>query len=185
MFSASRSIRWLAITTGMLLLYVAYRHFVRNTKIFPPGFVVSDCTQVKPGIRRITTRPGLEFDVPLNNFAIYEGAPDAPPPLAAFELRLKDSSSSMSVEEGGTRFPEKPMPVDLEPTRVERREIREDVGHRIGEDSWGYLDRGQRWRRVLFRGGIVASYAPVNEQDAELFDQVIDSACRGSGPSLN
>ena len=73
-----------------------------------------------------------------------------------------------------------------DPTRVfsdhvEQRGIFDDKGRLIGEDHWGYLKRGERWRKVRISGW-VAKYGFVNEKEAELFDRVISSACLLSAP---
>jgi hypothetical protein len=71
---------------------------------------------------------------------------------------------------------------------VEHREILNDEGSSVGEDSWGYWDDGKFWRLVRLRGSIVARYGSinpgdvarygsVNQEDSKLFNQVINSVC--------
>ena len=76
---------------------------------------------------------------------------------------------------------------------LEKRQIRDDKGQIIGEDTWGYWT-GEHWRRVHLRGritahygsrnkGELAAYGSVHEKDAALFDWIISSACRAPDPS--
>ena len=71
----------------------------------------------------------------------------------------------------------------LDPARiisdhVEKRSMLDYAGRPIGENYWGYLSTGERWRQArFFKGGVVAKYGLVNEKEAELFDRVISSVC--------
>lgn len=70
----------------------------------------------------------------------------------------------------------------------------DEDGKPIGEESWGYGEQGERWRRVHLLGGVnvnygsknendVRSYGSVHERGAVLFDKIINSACLLSSPS--
>ena len=190
-------------------MIVVYRQLYVNKKpVAPVVPVVSSCKGLKPGMRRISEQYGFQFNVPKNdqhgfqfdvsekNFTIHEGTKDAPPGLHGFSLSLKTNGTAYMVLEqaepttmGGVPVP--PALIDSGP--VVKRMIFDDQGNTVGEDSWGYLDSGERWRRVRFRGRVVArygsvlekdvpNYGSVHENDAERFDQVISSVCVLSGP---
>ena len=72
--------------------------------------------------------------------------------------------------------------MDADPNLVfsehsEKRRVLDDGGRLIGEDYWGYLERGKIWRRVHLDGFAYANYTGANEKDAERFDRVINSVC--------
>jgi hypothetical protein len=176
---------WFLATTGILLLCVAYLQFLISKKpLAPMVAVVSGCKKLEPGMRRIGDQYGFQFDVPLSNFTISEGTSDTIPVMHGFRLRPKNSTSALQVSFG--QRPMESMAVD--PARilsdhVEKRSIFDSKGHPIGEDYWGYLNSGERWRQVrLFKGGDVAKYGFVKQEEAELFDRVISSACLLSAP---
>jgi len=64
-----------------------------------------------------------------------------------------------------------------------KRIIVGDQGHSVGEDDWGYLEPERRWRRARFQGWVQAEYGFVNANDADLFDEIIKSACLLPPPS--
>lgn len=189
---------------GFLLLFVAYTRFHVSKKPVAPALpVVSSCKELKPGMRRISEQYafqfnapkkdqyGFQFDVPEKDFTIHEGTQDAPPGLHGFSLNLKKNSASfMAIEQAEpATMGSVPVPLALiDSGPVGKRMIFDEEGNTVGEDSWGYLDGGERWRRVRLRGRIVVRYGSVNEKDAarygsvhkndaESFDQVISSAC--------
>jgi len=147
-------------------------------------------------MRRIGNQYGFQFDVPVKYFTTHEGASDAPPLVHGFSFGLENGRSYLNISWGSLSMTESLRPVppgltDFAPG--EKRKIFDDKGNLIGEDSWGYLDNGERWRRVRLIGWVVASYGSVNEKDvasygsvhekdAELFDRVISSACLLSAP---
>jgi hypothetical protein len=60
---------------------------------------------------------------------------------------------------------------------AEGRNIRDPKGRNWGTDRWGYLRNGERWRYIQFSAGDAAGYEPTTGKQADLLDQVIDSAC--------
>ena len=180
-FLALRRLRlWLIVAVGTLLVAVVYFGlFTIRKPLAPTVPIVSSCKNLAPGMRRIGDRHGFQFDVPSKEFNIHEGATDAPPLMQGFGLIPKNGTSELEIS-----FPHRPMEsMALDPARTfsshfERRRILDDQGHPLGEDYWGYLESGERWRQVrLFKGGIVAKYGFVDKKQAELFDRVISSAC--------
>jgi hypothetical protein len=135
-------------------------------------------------------RVGFQFDVPIGDFTIHEGCADAPPNICGFGIRPKNSTASLSIVWGKMSDIKPPNPIldSLDKDKTETRKVRDDNGKLIGEESWGYREQGERWRRVHLLGGInvrygskndedVRSYGSVQERDAALFDQIINSAC--------
>ncbi len=170
---------WLIVTMGILLLCAAYFHFVIGKKALAPIVpVVSSCNSLGPGMRRIGDQYGFQFDVPIKDFAISEGTSDAIPVVHGFDLKLKNGVSVLGISFGSRATESIPVdPASVFSNHVEKRSIFDDKGEPIGEDDWGYLDSGERWRRIQLRGRGVAKYNFVNEKEAELFDRVISSVC--------
>lgn len=172
---------WLNVTAAVILLSLVsiYVFMHVSKKPITPGVpVVSVCKELVPGMRRIGDRNGLQFDVPVRNFTVHEGWSDAAPFTHGFDLRPQNSESLLDISLGGRRLENAEAdPRQVFSTHVEKRTIFNDKGRAIGKDDWGYLKSGERWRKVQFGGGDGAGYGFVNEKDAELFDQIINSAC--------
>ena len=188
--------KWFIVATAILLLCVTYLQFHGSKKpLAPKTPVVSSCKELKPGMKRIGGRLGFQFDVPVfkfdvpvKDFTIREGSGDETD-VSGFPLTRGNSRSYFSW--GSERL--KPGSAPIDPALVfsgpvEKRKIFDDNGKQIGEDSWGYLDNGEYWRRVRLVGWVVAGYGSINEkdvassgsvheEDAELFDRVISSVC--------
>jgi hypothetical protein len=168
------------IVFSLLLLGIVSIELVRNKPIGPVVPVVSVCKPLKPGMKRIGNQYGIQFDVATKDLSIHEGVEDAPPSAHGFYLGINGSKSGLNISFGplvfGMATVSDPDSTFLE--RIEKRNIMDETGHPIGEDYWGYLKTGERWRRVwLFKGGILAKYGFVDKNDAETFDRVIESAC--------
>ncbi len=167
----------LVTTLGVVLIFGAYLSFTSKRPLAPAVPQLSGCNALGPGMRRIGDR-GFQFDVPTSELTISEGTSDAAPLVHGFGLRPKERKSILSIEFGPQSL--KSMMVDpafIFSKHVEKRRIVDDKGKSLGEDEWGYLDSGERWRRVRFPGGGTAKYGFVNENEAALFDQVINSVC--------
>ena len=175
------------VTLSLLVLCLAYFHFQvpgekkSLTVASPPIPVVSVCRELAPGMKRIGASPGdrymLQFDIPVNEVRVREGVTDAPPIVYGFDISLRVGESLLVISYG----PQSNYPtVDRErasSTRTVKRIVVDDQGRSVGEDDWGYLDPERRWRRARFQGWVQAEYGLVNEKDAVLFDQIINSAC--------
>jgi hypothetical protein len=143
----------------------------------PPVPVVSVCEELAPGMRRVGNRYGVQFAVPIKDFTAVEGTGDAIPIAHGFDLGPKSGKSLMSISLAAPLDNMAVDPIRVFSARVEKRVIFDDQRHTIGEDNWGYLSSGERWRKLHFRGRIAVGYGLVNESDAQLFDRVINSAC--------
>jgi hypothetical protein len=172
---------WLVVSLAILSFCAAFiLLFIRFSKnpLAPTLPVVAACKEPAPGMRRIGERSGLQFDVPEKELTFHQGTSDAGPLTHGFDVRPKNSKSLLEISYGPG--PSKNMTIDPARTfsaHVEKRIVFNDKGRPIGEDEWGYLASGERWRRVTFGGGDVAAYDLAGEKVAELFDRVINSAC--------
>jgi len=142
----------------------------------PPVPVVHECQDLALGMKRIGNRYGIQFDVPTENFNVREGWGDMPPThgfdvsqkggRAFLEISLERLTDNMAID-----------PIRVFSVSVEKRPILDDKGQTIGQDDWGHLDSGERWRKLEFRGRVGVKYGLVNESEARTFDGIINSAC--------
>src|SRR5215469_657624 len=182
---------WLIVSVAggvFLVLSLGYLHLSGRTSEKPPTVatplspIVSVCKEVVPGMNRIGARPGdrymLQFDVPVKSVSVHEGEEDAPPFAYGFGIRPQAGGESfLEISYGPQR---NWWDVDRKRAaseRVAKRIIVDDQGRSVGEDDWGYLEPERRWRRARFQGWVQAEYGFVNAKDADLFDEIIKSAC--------
>lgn len=131
-------------------------------------------------------RYGFQFDVSATDFRITEGTQDTPPFAHSVQLTPKGSTSALDIRFGPKNFGSGAVEPELVFSKhVERRTIRDEKGQPIGEDVWGYLSSGERWRRAHLRGLVYAKYGFVDKNDAERFDRVISSACLSVQEGIN
>jgi hypothetical protein len=198
---------WLiAVIVTPVLFCLAYFYVVSKRPPAPKVLIVSSCRKLQLGLKRIGEPYGIQFDIPAENFAIDEWAADAPPGGETFRLRPQNGASYLFIDFGpsliqsapkariGVPIPEALLDSGTSGNsrfsgHADKREVFDDKGKPVGEDSWGYTDGDQRWRRVLFRKGLVvarygsikagdvASSSSVHQEETALFDQVINSAC--------
>ena len=181
---------WVGLPLAAVSAYfalVAIRKPVPSRPVAPPVPVIKSCGPGSPDMRRIQSKvlsspnavQTVQFDVPTAQFRIQEGATDMPPFIHGFDLTVKGSSSHLEISSphSVTKTPvAAPDPRRTFSTYEERR-ILNSSGEVVGRDVWGYLQTGERWREVQIHPLVVAQYGLVREQDARLFDQVINSAC--------
>jgi hypothetical protein len=122
---------------------------------------------------------GFQFNAVVTDFQIHEGTQDAAPLAHGFSLNPTNGTSRLGISFGSDL---ELASMDADPNLVfsehsEKRRVLDDEGRLIGEDYWGYLERGKIWRRVHLDGFAYANYTGANEKDAERFDRVINSVC--------
>ena len=138
--------------------------------------VMPDCAKPPPDQRRIGWgSSGLQFSVPRRGVKISGGKPDVD--YNVYVVRLKDSGSHLELWFG-------PYAMNLDPddaqlvnsSRFSQRRVVHADGGFEGVDSRGQLRDGQLWRQtsVVAEG---AKYQVARQQDAEVFDQIINSLC--------
>jgi hypothetical protein len=192
---------WLIAIMGFVLLFSAYFLLRGRSKkpVAPAVPIVSGCKKLRPGMRRIEVGPvKFHFDVPVKRFTVKCGVPDAPTgPYGGCDVQPKNSASLLNISWDAEASMEGMRP-HLDPALVYsgpvvNRKVLDDDENTLGEDSWGYWGNGEIWRRVRLRGSVIArygsikpndiaSYGSVHAEDAELFDQVINSVCILSAP---
>jgi hypothetical protein len=200
-FTKGRQLQWITPMVGLAFVFLAYL-FVHSHKkpVAPAVPVVSSCKKLAPGMRRMgpewrRTGPVVfQFDVPTEGFVIEAGASDMP--SDGFTLIPRNSESFLNItwDDPGNEMLQKrpPVPPALLSGPAVNRKVLTDEGLPVGEDSWGYWDDTEFWRRVRLRGdvvarygsikpGEVASYGSVHQKEAEIFDRIINSVCVTSG----
>jgi hypothetical protein len=191
-----RSPPWLIVAVvalALLVLGLGYLYLFRTASQKAPTVevptlpVVSACKEPAPGTERIGAIPWnrymLQFDISLDKATIHEILTDSPPIDARqFSITPTNSISGLKISYGSQNndvILDRGRAVSA---RIVKRIIVDDHGRSVGEDDWGYLDPERRWRLARFQGWVQAEYGFVNRKDAELFDQIINSACLLSGP---
>jgi hypothetical protein len=169
---------WVLIATigAVLVAYVSIHLSLIGSAQPPPRIVVSECRGAASGTRRINSDFGTKFDVSERDFTVHPGMSDMPPGMG-YVVRIKNRKVNLVIWRDDITFVELKSAFPIFSEHVEVRAIRTPKGRAVGEDHWGYLKSGERWRYVKFSWGDVVGYRPANPQEAGLLDQVIDSAC--------
>ena len=145
----------------------------------PPAITVVECKALPEGMKRIGAKSGIQFDVPLQDFAVSSGCTDAPPLSCGSTITSSNDPSALLFIE----YPAAPTSAGIDPLSTfsehkEQREIHDAEGSVVGRESWGYLSTGEKWRRVrLSPGRIAVQYGFTKRENAERFDRIIGSAC--------
>jgi len=180
--SLQRPPKWLvsAVLVSVLVssfgIYLFFSRSPQTTKP-PQSISISVCPDVPSGVHRIRSNFGIRLDAPKKTFTIHTGQSDMPPGTM-FEVKLKDADAKIvvwSYDDGIFRNLEIAYPVFSD--HVEQRNIRDAKGRIFGTDRWGYLQSGERWRYVKFSTGDEVGYEPTPPKQADLLDQVVNSAC--------
>jgi hypothetical protein len=130
------------------------------------------------GVHGLGSEFSIQFDISEKDFTIHSGMNDMPPGSMFYAVTLKGLNAHVEVlndyipseDQRSSSFP-------VLSEHAEERDVLSSEWGKFGEDRWGYLSSGERWRQVRFRGGIFAKYGLVDKKAAELFDQIIHSAC--------
>ena len=147
----------------------------RQVKDPPKAARISSC-QSSPSTDQPTSRL-LAFNAPQNTFAVKKWQRDMPPEVVhvvtlngATRVKLVISPDDADFRDLQTAYP-------TFSENVEERIVQDFEGHSFGTDRWGYLHNGERWRLVKFNTGDRAGYEPLPTAQADLLDQVVNSAC--------
>jgi hypothetical protein len=175
---ARKSPKWavLLVLVGLALFAVVIYLF-RVCDPYPPTeVVVSACREPAQGMHRITSDFGTHFDVPEKLFTVTAATHDMPPERF-YMLRVKDSAATMVIAHDVGMWVDLKKAFPVFSRHIEERAVRAANQRSLGTDHWGYLKGGERWRYVAFSTRDAIGYRPVPAKEAELFDQVIGSAC--------
>lgn len=170
--------RWLipAVLGAVIVSSVPIYLFLMRAPQPPPALVPSACRGIAPGMRRIDSDFGTQFDVSERDFTVHSGIRDIPPGTL-FVVTLKDRTTKMVIWHDDSIFNELKSAFPVFSEHVEERDVRTPKGRRVGTDRWGYLDSGERWRYVRFAWRDAVGYWPTDLKKASFLDQVISSAC--------
>lgn len=168
-----------------IVAYLALRHPPARAPS-PPAVVVSVCRDLAPGMRRAARDLDIKFDVPESRLVLDCGGHCwSDSPLPGHDLTLK---SHRSIFMTMSRWSQDQADIDRDLVRwtlfsehAEQRDVRSVNGDVVGKDHWGIWKDHERWRLVIFDSGEWAEYRPTPNKEAQLFDQVISSACFSAG----
>lgn len=143
----------------------------------PRAVTISVCPDTTTGAHLLTTDLGLGFDAPESVFTVRKAQRDMPPEIP-YVVTLKghaDAKLVVSPDSGDFRDLEFAYPIFSK--NVEERTVQDSKGRNFGTDRWGYLQTGERWRYVKFTTTDRVGYGPLSPSQADLLDQVVNSAC--------
>jgi hypothetical protein len=123
----------------------------------------------------------IEFDVPETNFVLKSMTQDSPPGEVHL-VRIRDRNEGLEISNFVLSFEKELMGFPTHSVHVHQSAIRTSHGRKIGEDHWGYLKTGERWRYLRFTGGEEDGYRPMLPKYADQLDEVISSACLAPVP---
>jgi hypothetical protein len=181
--SLQQSLKWLVSIVAVILVscLAVYLPFSRTAHVMnpPQPISISVCPDVTSGVHRITSDFGIRFDAPEKAFTVHAGPRDMPPGTL-YVVQLKDAEPNMVVWRDDDIFRDLKITYPNLSKRIDQRNIRDATERIVGTDHWGYLQSGERWRYVVFSTADAAGYEPTPPKQANLLDQVINSACFSS-----
>jgi hypothetical protein len=123
----------------------------------------------------------MKFDTPDAGLYLSSHVLDMPPATEYCVSAERDGKTALLISDTWL-----PIETDLQSEwpvfsdHVEERGVHYTSGRAVGDDHWGYFKSGEewkRWRLVKFIGGGEAGYLPTPLKEAQLYDQIISSAC--------
>jgi hypothetical protein len=127
-------------------------------------------------MHRIPSDFGIRFDAPEKLFMVHAALRDMPPGMM-YVVKLRDGDAHISVSRDDDVFRDLKNAYPILSKHIEERPIHDEIGRRFGTDRWGYLQNGERWRYVKFSTGDAVGYEPTPAKQANLLDEVVNSAC--------
>lgn len=176
-----QSPKWLVAIASTLVLasfFGIYLFLARSPHVAnpPQAIVISVCSDVASGVHRIGSDFGIQFDAPERAFTVQAGLRDMPP-LTLYVVKLKNAGANIVVSGDDDDFRDLKVAYPVFSEHMEERNIRDATGRVFGTDRWGYLQSGERWRYAKFSTGDAVGYGPTAPKQANLLDQVVNSAC--------
>lgn len=144
----------------------------------PRAVTISACQDPIPGTRRFTSNFGLTFDAPENAFTVKNVQRDMPPEVVYVVTLAGGAKAKLVISLDHDDFRDLEVAYPTFSKSVEERTVQDSNGRSLGTDRWGYLQDAERWRYVKFYTGARAGYEPLPKKQADLLDQVINSACQ-------
>jgi hypothetical protein len=132
------------------------------------------CGKHRPGTKRIGGR--VRFDVPNRNVQVLGGKPDVD--YVRYVIKPKTGDSYLELWFGPYALSMTPSDDDFlnSVTFSERRIVSPGMGV-VGTDTRGQLQSQDKWRQAAVAASGGASYRAKTDEDAALFDRVVDSMC--------
>lgn len=157
-----------------------------RTQQAPRALTISPCREVPPNMHRFSARlvifpDAVEFDVPETDFMVESGTRDMPVGEVHL-ITIRGRSERLELSNERLSFEKELVGFSAHSVHVYQSAIRTSHGRKIGEDHWGYLKTGERWRYLRFTRGEEDGYRPMLPKDADLLDKVISSACLAPVP---
>jgi hypothetical protein len=179
--SLQRSSKWLVFIVSAVALvssFVIYLFFSRSPHGTnpPQAIAISVCPDVTFGVHRIRSDFGIRFDASEKDFTVQAGPRDMPPGTL-YVVKLKDADANIVIWRDDNVFRDLKIAYPVFSEHIGERNIRDATGSIFGTDRWGYLQSGERWRYVRFSTRDAVGYEPTPPKQANLLDQVINSAC--------
>jgi hypothetical protein len=169
--------RWLIFTALVAALVSSFPIYLilKRAPNRPSRIVLSACPAVAPGVRRIDSDFGTQFDVSEKDFTVHSEMRDMPPGTLYVVVPM-NLRANIVIWRDDEIFNDLKSTLPIFSERNEERDIRTSEGSLVGEERWGYLN-GERWRYVRFSRGDAVGYRPARPREASMLDQVIGSAC--------
>jgi hypothetical protein len=162
--------------------------FVLNARSpqVPRALTISPCRKVPPNMHRFSARlvifpDAIEFDVPETDFIVESGARDMPVGEVHL-ITIRGRNEGLELSNERLSFKKELVGFSAHSAHVYQSTIRTSHGRKIGEDHWGYLKTGERWRYLRFTRGEEDGYRPMIPMYAGLLDKVMNSACLAPTP---
>jgi hypothetical protein len=179
--SLPRSPKWLvSIVLAVVLVsfFSIYLFLARSPHVTnpPQEIAISVCPDITSGVHRVRSDFGIRFDAPEKAFTVHAGLRDMPPGTL-YVVTLKDADAHIVVWRDDDIFRDLKIAYPVFSEHIEERNIRDATGRIFGTDRWGYLQSGERWRYVRFSTRDAVGYEPTSPKQANLLDQVVNSAC--------
>jgi hypothetical protein len=145
--------------------------------------VVSSCKKPNSDTRRIGWgKLGLQFDVPARDVEVLGGKPDED--YIRYVIKPKASRAYLELWFGPRAFsPEPDKELLLSSVEKNKRSVVNAAGQEISQNSSGKLSTGEVWRHTfLVTGGQDGAHYKAAQENADLFNHIIDSACYSERP---
>jgi hypothetical protein len=146
------------------------------------NLIVPTCSQ--PGLNQKQIgwgKDGLHFTAPKVGVQVLGGQPDVD--YVRFIIKPKKGKSFLELWFGPYAFSSEPDDERfIESIDFTQRYLVSPNGEAMGKDSWGHLKNGLSWRHTGSLGS-GATFRNANKEEAQLFDQIINSICTGPDPN--
>lgn len=137
---------------------------------------VPPCSQPQPRHKLIGSgKYGLHFSVPKNEVKILDGKADTD--YVRYVIKPKNGDSFLALWFGPYAIPSEPEDEQfINSSSFSQRNLVAVNGGGLGADTWGQSKNGLSWRHTGTMGS-GAVYQDATKEEAQLFDQIINSIC--------